>query len=65
MENVIVSGEDLTGFQNLVLWIKSLKLENKIGKSRGGNTTKIHTTTDINGIPIRLILSEGNRNDIT
>ena len=33
-------------------------------KLRGGNTTKIHTTTDINGIPLRFILSEGNRNDI-
>ena len=44
--------------------LKWSKLYNKIGKSRGGNTTKIHTATDDIGIPIRLILSEGNRNDI-
>ena len=39
-------------------------MENRIGKSRGGNTTKIHVTVNEKGLPIRLILSEGNRNDI-
>ena len=39
-------------------------MENKIGKSRGGNTTKIHATVNEKGMPVRLILSEGNRNDI-
>ena len=28
-----------------------------IGKSKGGNTTKIHTTVDTNGMPIEFCLS--------
>lgn len=35
-----------------------------VGKSRGGNTTKIHAAVNENGVPIRLLLSCGNRNDI-
>lgn len=36
-----------------------------IGKSRGGNSTKIHLALDSNGLPIYFELSEGQRNDIT
>ncbi|HEY5716010.1 MAG TPA: IS5 family transposase [Psychromonas sp.] len=36
-----------------------------IGKSRGGNSTKIHLAVDSNGLPIYFELSEGQRNDIT
>ena len=35
-----------------------------IGKSRGGNTTKIHVATDLKGIPVRILLSKGNVHDI-
>ncbi len=36
-----------------------------IGKSRGGNSTKIYLAVDSNGLPIYFELSEGQRNDIT
>ena len=35
-----------------------------IGKSRGGNTTKIHLVVDGGGLPIYFELSEGQRHDI-
>ena len=35
-----------------------------IGKSRGGNTTKIHLAVDSGGLPVYFELSEGQRNDI-
>lgn len=35
-----------------------------IGKSRGGNSTKIHLAVDSGGLPIYFELSEGQRNDI-
>jgi len=35
-----------------------------IGKSRGGNSTKIHLVLDSGGLPIYFELSEGQRNDI-
>lgn len=36
-----------------------------IGKSRGGNSTKIHLVVDSGGLPIYFELSEGQRHDIT
>lgn len=36
-----------------------------IGKSRGGNSTKIHLVVDSGGLPIYFELSEGQKNDIT
>lgn len=36
-----------------------------IGKSKGGNTTKIHMSVDSNGMPIKFCLSAGNINDST
>ncbi len=36
-----------------------------IGKSKGGNTTKIHMRVDANGMPIKFCLSAGNVNDST
>ena len=36
-----------------------------IGKSRGGNTTKIHLVVDSGGLPVYFELSEGQRHDIT
>lgn len=38
---------------------------NEIGHSHGGASTKIHAAVDAYGYPIRLIISEGQRNDIT
>lgn len=35
-----------------------------LGRSRGGLSTKIHAATDTLGLPIRLIGSPGQRNDI-
>ena len=34
-----------------------------IGKSRGGNTTKIHTLVDALGYPVRILLSAGQVSD--
>ena len=34
-----------------------------MGRSRGGLTTKIHAMVDAQGLPIRLILSEGQAYD--
>ena len=34
-----------------------------MGRSRGGLTTKIHAMVDANGLPIRLVLSEGQAYD--
>jgi IS5 family transposase len=36
-----------------------------MGRSRGGQTSKIHTVTDRNGLSIRLAVSEGQAHDIT
>lgn len=36
-----------------------------IGRSKGGNTTKIHMTVDSDGMPIKFCLSAGNVNDST
>ena len=35
----------------------------KIGKSRGGYSTKVHATTDSLGCPTRFLLSAGNESD--
>jgi len=37
----------------------------EIGRSKGGNTTKIHMSVDSNGMPIKFCLSAGNVNDST
>jgi len=39
--------------------------EQAIGKTRGGQNTKIHALVDGKARPLRLILTPGNRNDIT
>ena len=36
-----------------------------IGKSSGGNTTKIHVATDALGNPIKVILTGGQVHDVT
>jgi putative transposase len=36
-----------------------------LGRSRGGLSTKIHAATDALGLPVRLIGTPGQRNDIT
>ncbi|KQP56362.1 transposase [Methylobacterium sp. Leaf111] len=36
-----------------------------LGRSRGGLSTKIHAATDALGLPVRLLASPGQRNDIT
>lgn len=36
---------------------------NKIGKSRGGWTTKIHAVVDSKGRPLKVLLTEGQRDD--
>lgn len=38
---------------------------NEIGHSRGGASTKIHAVVDSYGYPVYLMVSEGQRNDIT
>jgi transposase len=38
-------------------------LNQAIGRSRGGRTTKIHALTDAAGRPVRLLLTGGNRAD--
>src|SRR5690606_41797480 len=35
-----------------------------LGRSRGGLSTKIHAATEALGLPVRLIASPGQRNDI-
>ena len=35
-----------------------------LGRSRGGLSTKLHVTTEALGLPVRLIASAGQRNDI-
>jgi putative transposase len=35
-----------------------------LGRSRGGLSTKIHATADALGLPVRLIATPGQRNDI-
>lgn len=36
-----------------------------LGRSKGGLTTKLHATGDALGLPIRILATPGNRNDIT
>ena len=43
--------------------IKGAKAQG-LGRSRGGLSTKIHSATDALGLPVRLIGSPGQRNDI-
>lgn len=37
--------------------------EQRIGKSRGGYSTKVHATTDSHGCPLYFVLSGGNESD--
>ena len=46
-----------------VRWKRGAKTQ-KIGPSRGGNTTKIHALTDVIGRPFRLLLTPGNVHDL-
>ena len=39
--------------------------EQELGRSKGGYTTKLHATTDALGNPLKLILTPGQRNDVT
>lgn len=43
---------------------KNEEFKEAIGKSRGWNTTKLHVATNMQGIPIKIILSSSNRHDI-
>lgn len=43
---------------------KGGKKKQKIGRSRGGETTKIHALTDVIGRPFRLLLTPGNVHDV-
>lgn len=47
------------------LWWKRGIDSNQIGRSRGGLTTKIHACVDALGNAVRLILTPGQRHDIT
>ncbi len=38
---------------------------NEIGHSRGGNSTKIHAAVDAYGYPVSILISEGQRSDVT
>lgn len=46
-------------------WRKKKGHPNEIGHSRGGASTKIYAVVEAYGNPVRLMLSEGQRNDIT
>ena len=39
--------------------------EQGLGRSKGGYTTKVHCTTDALGNPLKLIVTPGQRNDVT
>jgi putative transposase len=39
------------------------KLYNGIGKTQGGWTTRIHAVVDAKGLPLRIKIAPGNRND--
>lgn len=55
-------------FPSTVLSSKFIKMQalekELIGKSRGGNTTKIHTATDTSVRPVNLILTGGQVHDV-
>lgn len=36
-----------------------------LGRSKGGLSTKVHVATDALGLPVRIALTGGERNDIT
>lgn len=38
---------------------------NKIGHSRGGNNTKIHAAVDAYSYPVSILISKGQRSDVT
>lgn len=40
-------------------------LDSALGRSKGGLSTKIHLAVDSSGRPVRILLTEGQRNDIT
>ena len=44
---------------------KNSQEEEALGRSKGGFSTKIHAKTDALGYPLKLLLTPGNRNDIT
>ena len=39
--------------------------ERLIGKTKGGNNTKIHAIVNDKGLPLKILLSKGNVNDIS
>lgn len=44
---------------------KNTQEQEALGRSKGGFTSKIHALVDALGNPIKFILTEGQRNDIT
>ena len=45
--------------------MKRIETDGKIGKSRGGSTTKIHAVTNGEGKPMKFILTSGSAHDST
>ena len=44
-------------------WVKKGELEEGIGRSRGGRTSKVHAAVDSDGRPLRLAVSGGQVHD--
>lgn len=45
--------------------VKKGGTSDEIGRNRGGASTKIHAVADSYGYPVYLMISQGQRNDIT
>jgi len=59
-----LDGRELREGASLGAWRKRGAKAQAIGRSRGGQTTKIHALTDVLGRPVALELSPGNTADI-
>ena len=61
---VDLGGLDLHQSPSLRRWRKRRAFNNAIGRSRGGQTTKIHALTDDIGRPLAFLITPGNTHDL-
>ena len=59
-----LGGLDLHQSPSLCSWRKRGAFNNAIGRSRGGQTTKIHALTDDIGRPLAFLITPGNTHDL-
>ena len=65
MEYVMIDSTIVRAHASAAGYGKNSQTQEALGRSKGGFTTKIHVASDALGNPLKIILTAGQRNDIT